>query len=107
MYRVRMKLTLNIDDELLDRVREMTGAKTKTDAIHIALNEMDRRHKLIAMLAKDDFGMTSADWKSAWADPGPDAEDFVAKVAEKPGKPASVATAKKPVKYERKPRPRR
>ena len=102
-----MKLTLNIDDELLDRVREMTGAKTKTDAIHIALNEMDRRHKLIAMLAKDDFGMTSADWKSAWADPGPDAEDFLAKVAEAPAKTATATTPKKPVKYARKPRPRR
>ena len=105
-----MKLTLNIDDELLDRVRETTGAKTKTDAIHIALHEMDRRNKLITMLAKDDFGMTSADWKSAWADPGPDAEDFVAKVAENPntpGKSAGAAAAKKPVKYERKPRPRR
>jgi hypothetical protein len=49
------------------------------------------------MLAKDDFGMSSKDWKSAWEDPGPDAEDFVAKVAETP---------KKPVKYERKPRSR-
>ena len=107
MYDACMKLTLNIDDELLDRVREMTGAKTKTDAIHIALNEMDRRHKLTAILAKDDFGMTSADWKSAWADPGPDAEDFVAKVAETPGKSAATTTPKKPVKYERKPRSRR
>jgi Bacterial antitoxin of type II TA system, VapB len=51
MYLPCMKLTLNIDDELLDRVRETTGAKTKTEAIHIALNEMDRRHKLISMLA--------------------------------------------------------
>jgi Arc/MetJ family transcription regulator len=102
-----MKLTLNIDDELLDRVREMTGAKTKTDAIHLALHEMDRRHKLIAMLAKDDFGMTSADWKSAWADPGPGAEDFAAKVAEAPRKPARTAAVKKTVKYEGKPRPRR
>lgn len=105
MYNVHMKLTLNIDDELLDRVREMTGAKTKTDAIHIALNEMDRRHKLIAMLAKDDFGMTSADWKSAWADPGLDAEDFIAKVAETPGKAESSHPPEKPVRYERKPRP--
>jgi Arc/MetJ family transcription regulator len=94
-----MKLTLNIDDELLDRVRETTGAKTKTEAIHIALNEMDRRHKLISMLAKDDFGMSSSDWKSAWEDPGPDAEDFVAKVAED--------TPRKAAKYERKPRSRR
>ena len=102
-----MKLTLNIDDELLDRVREMTGAKTKTDAIHIALNEMDRRHKLRELLAKDDFGMTSADWKAAWVDPGPDAEDFTAMVAKTPGKSTGATAPKKPVKYERKPRPRR
>ena len=110
MYDSHMKLTLNIDDALLDRVRETTGAKTKTEAIHIALNEMDRRNKLISILAKDDFGMTSGDWKSAWANPGPDAEDFIAKVAETPGKStrtASTTAPKKPVKYERKPRPRR
>ncbi len=102
-----MKLTLNIDDELLDRVREMTGAKTKTEAIHVALNEMDRKNKLRELLAKDDFGMSAADWKSAWADPGPDAEDFVAKVAETPGASTHSAAPKKIVKYERKPRPRR
>ena len=77
-----MKLTLNIDDDLLERVREATGAKTKTEAIHIALQEIDRRTKLIELLAKDDFGMSADDWKSAWEDPGPLAEDFVAKVAE-------------------------
>jgi Arc/MetJ family transcription regulator len=102
-----MKLTLNIDDELLERVRETTGAKTKTEAIHVALNEMDRRNKLRELLAKDDFGMSAADWKSAWEDPGPEAEDFVAKVAETPGKPAISATPKKSAKYERKPRSRR
>jgi Arc/MetJ family transcription regulator len=103
-----MKLTLNIDDELLDRVREMTGAKTKTEAIHIALHEMDRRNKLIELLAKDDFGMTAADWKSAWEDPGPEAEEFTARVAETPGKTAPASAApKKPVTYGRKPRSRR
>lgn len=107
MYVVSMKLTLNIDDELLDRVRETTGAKTKTEAIHLALHEMDRRSKLRELLAKDDFGMTAADWKSAWADPGPEAEDFVARVAEKPSTPAPADKPKKPVKYERKPRSRR
>ena len=110
MYPVRMKLTLNIDDELLDRVREMTGAKTKTDAIHIALNEMDRRSKLRKLLAKDDFGMTSEDWKNAWVDPGGAAEDFPARVAESPveaTRATSSPKAKSTVKYERKPRPRR
>jgi len=99
MYAARMKLTLNIDDELLERVRETTGAKTKTEAIHVALNEMDRRNKLRELLAKDDFGMTSEEWKNAWEDPGEAAEDFTAKVAEVP--------PKKAVKYERKPRSRR
>ena len=107
MYNACMKLTLNIDDELLERVRETTGAKTKTEAIHVALNEMDRRNKLRELLAKDDFRMTSEDWKNAWVDPGADAEDFTAKVAETPGKSTPAAAPKKAVKYERKPRPRR
>ena len=105
-----MKLTLNIDDELLDRVREMTGAKTKTDAIHIALNEMDRRSKLRKLLAKDDFGMTSEDWKNAWVDPGGAAENFPARVAESPAEATRATSSpkpKSPVKHERKPRPRR
>ena len=107
MYAACMKLTLNIDDELLERVRETTGAKTKTEAIHVALNEMDRRNKLRELLAKDDFRMTSEDWKNAWEDPGAAAEDFVAKVAETPGKTTHTDAPRKPVKYERKPRPRR
>ena len=107
MYNACMKLTLNIDDELLERVRETTGAKTKTEAIHVALNEMDRKSKLRELLARDDFGMTSEDWKNAWEDPGAAAEDFPAKVAETAIKSAKAAAPKKPVKYERKPRPRR
>ena len=107
MYYACMKLTLNIDGKLLERVRETTGAKTKTEAIHVALNEMDRRNKLIGLLAKDDFRMTSEDWKNAWEDPGADAEDFPAKVAETPAKATPTAKPRKPVKYERKPRTRR
>ena len=53
MYNEGMKLTLNIDDDLLSRVMETTGAKTKTEAIHAALAEIDRRHKLIALLSED------------------------------------------------------
>ena len=102
-----MKLTLNIDDKLLERVRETTGAKTKTEAIHVALNEMDRRYKLRELLAKDDFGMTSEDWKNAWEDPGEAAEDFPAMVAERAGKTVKAAAPRKPVKYEPKPRSRR
>ena len=104
MYDRHMKLTLNIDDELLSRVMESTGARTKTDAIHAALAEVDRRHKLIALLS-DDFGMTPADWKNAideksWSD------KETARVAENP--PARAIKIKKtPARHGRKPGPRR
>ena len=45
-----MRLTLNIDGALLDRVVTHLGAKTKTDAIHQALQEMDRRYQLHEIL---------------------------------------------------------
>ena len=51
---------------------EFSGAKTKTEAIALALGEMDRRAKLSELL-KDDFGMTAEDWKSA-IDPAYDLE---------------------------------
>ena len=50
MYLVWMKCTLNIDGTLLDRVVQITGAPTKTEAIHIALREVDRRARLVEQL---------------------------------------------------------
>lgn len=47
-----MKITLNVDDALLDRVINSTGAKTKTAAIDYALREVDRRAKLTKALAR-------------------------------------------------------
>lgn len=47
-----MKITLNVDDALLDRVVESTGAKTKTAAIDFALREVDRRAQLTKALAR-------------------------------------------------------
>ncbi len=41
-----MKMTMHIDEDVLDRVMTITGAKTKTAAVKIALNEMARRHKM-------------------------------------------------------------
>jgi hypothetical protein len=99
MYFECVKLTMNIDDKLLSRVMNATGAKTKTEAIHNALSEIDRKNKLVALLS-DDFGMTSANWKNAFDESSiiesDAADEPVARVAEKP------------VSYrERKPRPRR
>jgi Arc/MetJ family transcription regulator len=41
-----MKITMNIDEKLLESVMAHTGAKTKTHAVDIALREFDRREKL-------------------------------------------------------------
>jgi Arc/MetJ family transcription regulator len=46
-----MKMTMYIDDELLARVMEATGATSKTKAIDLALREMDRKAKLMNLSA--------------------------------------------------------
>ena len=91
MYHVWMKMTLNIDDGLLERVMAVTGAKTKTEAIALALKEMDRRAQLVEVLGRD-HGMTSEDWKSAFY-PEYDVE--------------AARAAEEPPTYGRKPGPRR
>ena len=107
MYNERMKLTLNIDDELLTRVMETTGAKTKTDAIHAALADVDRRNKLIALLSE---GIGPIDWENdidenSWAD-----HEETARVAESPPSTSMKSTPplkRRSVRYDSKPRPRR
>lgn len=99
-----MKLTLNIDDELLTRVMDTTGAKTKTDAIHAALAEVDRRHKLIALLSEDmgiDFDRDID--VNSWAESG----DLSAKAAETPSTVDTTPIKRTPVRYASKPRSRR
>jgi len=73
-------MTLNIDDGLLERVMAVTGAKTKTEAIDLALKEMDRRAQLVEVLGRDN-GMTSKDWKNAFY---PDYDVEAARAAEEP-----------------------
>ncbi|MBI3415606.1 MAG: type II toxin-antitoxin system VapB family antitoxin [Verrucomicrobia bacterium] len=51
-----MKMTLHIDDALLDRVMAATGASTKTMAIDLALREMDRKATLVK-LTSEGLGM--------------------------------------------------
>jgi hypothetical protein len=108
MYVRTMKLTLNIDDDLLARVMETTGAKTKTEAIHAALAEVDRRNKLIALLEE---GVGEIDWKNAF-DENSWADQETSRVAEEPVRPGGGTAAKalpspKPARYGRKSRPRR
>ncbi len=66
-----MKMTVEIDDELLARVMAATSCRTKTAAIELALRELDRRGDLLRLL-DDDLGMTPDAWRGAFdatADP--------------------------------------
>jgi Arc/MetJ family transcription regulator len=61
-----MKMTMHIDEEVLDRVMKVTGAKTKTLAVEIALKEMARRHKLKELLSQG-LGLTPDELKAEFA----------------------------------------
>jgi Arc/MetJ family transcription regulator len=59
-----MKMTMHIDEDVLKRVMKVTGAKTKTAAVEIALNEMARRHKM-KELFRAGLGMTPDELRNA------------------------------------------
>lgn len=46
-----MRTTLSLDDRLIKELMEVTGAKTKTEAIHLAISEFIRRKKLEGLKA--------------------------------------------------------
>jgi len=85
-----MKMTMYIDDELLARVMEATGATSKTKAIDLALREMDRKAKLIK-LSTVGLGMGPDELKEV-IDPAYDLE--------------AMRGSKTPITYGRKPRTR-
>jgi Arc/MetJ family transcription regulator len=60
-----MKMTMHIDEDVLDRVMKITGAKTKTAAVEIALNEMARRHKMKELFSAG-LGMTPDELKNSF-----------------------------------------
>ncbi len=47
-----MKMTMHIDKELLANVIEATGARTKTEAVDMALREVSRRVRQKKLFAK-------------------------------------------------------
>lgn len=59
-----MKMTMHIDEEVLDRVMKVTGARTKTAAVRIALTEMARRHKLKELFSSG-LGLSPEELKNA------------------------------------------
>lgn len=75
-----MKMTMHIDDELLDRVMKAYGCESKTEAVEMALKEMDRRARL-AELMKKGLGFAPGEL-AASVDPNYDLEAL--RVAEAP-----------------------
>ena len=65
-----MKMTMHIDEALLDEVRGAYGFESKTETINAALHEMDRRHKLRAY-AKSGLGFSASELRDA-VEPGYD-----------------------------------
>jgi hypothetical protein len=76
-----MKITLNIDGELLARVVAITGSETKTDAIDFALREVDRRARLVEVLRAG----TGADAEELRDMFDPESDPLAMRVAEKSG----------------------
>jgi Arc/MetJ family transcription regulator len=52
-----MKMTMHIDEDVLAQVMELTGAKSKTQAVEMALTEMARRHRMKKFCSRG-LGMT-------------------------------------------------
>ena len=81
-----MKMTMHIDEDVLDRVMKITGAKTKRAAVELALNEMARRHKLKEVFSKG-LGLTPDELRNAFdpaSDPTLTKEEPLQNVAEDP-----------------------
>jgi len=77
-----MKMTMHIDEELLDRVIKAHGFSSKTEAVEMALREMDRRVRFKAVVKKG-MGMTSEELVNSVA---PDYDVAAKRAAETPGK---------------------
>ncbi|HEY0943681.1 MAG TPA: type II toxin-antitoxin system VapB family antitoxin [Opitutaceae bacterium] len=54
-------MTMHIDEDVLAQVMEITGAKSKTQAVEIALKEMARRHKQRKLFAQP-LELTPEQW---------------------------------------------
>ena len=45
-----MRTNIDIDDEVLQEVRRLTGAKTKREAVDLALNELVARYRRLGLI---------------------------------------------------------
>jgi Arc/MetJ family transcription regulator len=87
-YCAEMKMTLHIDDALLERVMTASGVASKTKAVDLALRELDRRAELKRLTAEG-LGLSADELKEVY--------DPASTLAEPLPSP-------KPVRYGRKPR---
>lgn len=58
-----MKMTMHIDEELLDRIVETHGFASKTEAVDTALRELDRKARLKEAFKKG-LGLSPAELRS-------------------------------------------
>jgi Arc/MetJ family transcription regulator len=85
-----MKMTMHIDENLLKRVMDEYGYESKTEAVEMALRELDRKARF-RHFGTEGLGLTSEEWKDA-VFPGYDPKNLAAydplssKVAEEPTK---------------------
>lgn len=61
-----MKMTMHIDADVLARVMKITGAKSKTKAVEIALRDLARRQQLKEVLQAG-LGLTPAQLRAEFA----------------------------------------
>lgn len=58
-----MRTTLNIPDELLTALKKVTGEKTKTEAICIAIDDYIRKKKIEKLISLSGKIKIDYDWK--------------------------------------------
>lgn len=59
-----MRTTLNVDDDLFDELLELTEARTKTEAVRLALREFIRFKRLEALLGMRGTVEFDGDWRA-------------------------------------------
>jgi Arc/MetJ family transcription regulator len=87
-----MKMTMHIDEALLDRVIREYGFASKTEAVEAALHEMDRRSRL-RKFAEHGLGLSAEELREAV---DPDYDLTALRVAETPRRSAKRPDGTKP-----------
>ena len=69
-----MKMTMHIDEVLLNRVIGEYGYASKTEAVEMALRELDRRARM-REIARNGLGLSPEEWKDV-VEPGYDPKNL-------------------------------